>query len=61
MFLSCVAWAHLIGVFSGVASVIVDISDPFRGQYRITPTVAQLFPLREALVDDCRRFSDDRG
>lgn len=42
----------LVGVFSGVTSLVVDLADPFRGAYRITDTVAQLFPLREALVAD---------
>ena len=42
----------LVGVFSGVTSLVVDLADPFRGAYRITPTVAQLFPLREAFVAD---------
>ena len=51
----------LIGVFSGVGSVVTDIADPFRGAYRITPTVAQFFPLREALICDvaCKRTALD--
>ena len=51
----------LIGVFSGVGSVVTDIADPFRGAYRITSTVAQFFPLREALVADvaCKRSALD--
>ena len=42
----------LIGVFAALAALVVDLADPFRGAYRITPTVAQLFPLREAFVAD---------
>ena len=42
----------LVGVFSALAALVVDLADPFRGAYRITPTVAQLFPLREAFVAD---------
>ena len=51
----------LIGVFSGVGSVVTDIADPFRGAYRITSTVAQFFPLREALIGDvaCKRSALD--
>ena len=51
----------LIGVFSGVGSVVTDIADPFRGAYRITSTVAQFFPLREALICDvaCKRTALD--
>ena len=51
----------LIGVFSGVGSVVTDIADPFRGAYRITSTVAQFFPLREALIGDvaCKRAALD--
>ena len=41
-----------VGVFAALAALVVDLADPFRGAYRITPTVAQLFPLREAFVAD---------
>ena len=51
----------LVGVFSGVTSLVVDLADPFRGAYRITSTVAQFFPLREALIGDvaCKRSALD--
>jgi hypothetical protein len=40
---------------------VTDIADPFRGAYRITSTVAQFFPLREALIGDvaCKRAALD--
>ena len=49
----------LIGVFSALAALVVDLADPFRGAYRITPTVAQLFPLRAAFdYDVCSKQGD---
>lgn len=42
----------LVGVFSGLAAVLVDLADVFRGSLRITPVAAQLLALRELLTFD---------
>ena len=47
-----VLWSILIGVFASLASIICDLSDIYRGAFRLTPVVAQLFPLRASIVLD---------
>ena len=55
-----VLFTMLIGVFSALGALLTDLADPFRGAYRITPTAAQLFPLRQGLAQDvCSRSVDD--
>jgi hypothetical protein len=44
-----------VGVFSAAAVLVYDLSDPFLGQYLITPTVLQLKTIRDTLptgIDD---------
>ncbi|KAJ1444747.1 hypothetical protein M885DRAFT_626835 [Pelagophyceae sp. CCMP2097] len=45
-------FSMLIGTFASLSALVIDLSDPYRGAYRITPTVAQLFPLRQQLAFD---------
>lgn len=42
----------LIGVLSSTAFLLYDLTDPFRGSYRITPTTAQLFTIRDSMAID---------
>ena len=50
----------LIGVASAVASLCIDLNDPFRGNFRITPSVDQLFVIRDALECEAREPDDKR-
>jgi len=57
-----ILWAILIGVFASLASLITDLSDIYRGAFRLTPVVAQLFPLRSNIVlDICQRQPVEDG
>ena len=38
-----------VGVFSAAAVLVYDLSEPFLGQYLITPTVLQLKTIRDTL------------
>lgn len=42
----------LVGVFSGLAAVVIDLADITRGTFRITTVAAQLFALRDLLTYD---------
>lgn len=42
----------LVGVFSGLAAVVIDLADITRGTFRITTVVAQFFALRDLLTYD---------
>ena len=43
----------LSGVGAAVAALCVDLNDPFRGNFRITPSADQLYILRAALEEPC--------
>jgi len=45
-------FANLVGVVAGLAALIADLSDLYRGAFRITPVVSQLYPLRESIAYD---------
>lgn len=45
-------FAILVGCFSGLAALIIDLSDLNKGGFRITPTFAQLFAVRDNLDFD---------
>lgn len=49
-------FAILVGVFSGIAALIVDLSDLYRGAFRVTTTYAQLIAIHDNLeFDRCRK------
>lgn len=53
-------FAILVGVFSGIAALIVDLSDLNSGGFRITPTYSQLFEIHDNLqFDTCLIKQDD--
>lgn len=45
-------FAILVGVFSGIAALIVDLSDLNSGGFRVTPTYSQLFEIHDNLQFD---------
>ena len=47
-----VLFTILIGVLSAAASLLVDLNDPFRGNFRITPSADQLLVIRQTLTED---------
>ena len=47
-----ILWSMLVGAFTALAVVITDLSDPFKGSYTISPTVLQLFKIRDALNEN---------
>jgi len=47
-----ILWTMLIGTFSSLAVVIIDLSDPFNGSYTISPSVLQLFQVRNSLNEN---------
>lgn len=55
----------LVGVGSAVASLLVDLNDPFRGNFRITPSADQFKLIRLTLTEEaCDCWSvpvDERG
>lgn len=44
-----ILFTMLVGVFSASAVLVFDLSEVFLGQYRVTPTVAQLTVIRDTL------------
>jgi len=47
-----ILWTMLIGSFSSLAVVCIDLSDPYGGSYTISPTVLQLFSIRDRLNEN---------
>ena len=47
-----VLFTILIGVLSSATSLLVDLNDPFRGNFRITPSADQLLVIRQTLTED---------
>jgi len=43
----------LAGVGAAVASLCADLNDPFRGNFRITPSASQLYVVRKVLEEGC--------
>jgi hypothetical protein len=54
-----ILFSILVGVFTSMAVLISDLQDPFRGSYLITPTIAQLFVIREAMTVDRSQIEED--
>ena len=51
-----VLFTILIGVGSAATSLLVDLNDPFRGNFRITPSADQLLVIRQTLTEEaCAR------
>lgn len=47
-----ILFSILVGVFTSAAVLISDLQDPFRGSYLITPTIAQLYVIRDTMAVD---------
>jgi hypothetical protein len=45
-------FAIIIGVCTAAASLCIDLNDPFRGNFRITASLDQLYVIRETLVEE---------
>ena len=48
----------LVGIFSSVASLCIDLNDPFRGNFKIQPAVDQLYVIRDSLTDEACGYMD---
>ncbi|GMI05123.1 hypothetical protein TrVE_jg12258 [Triparma verrucosa] len=54
-----ILFTMLVGTFSSLAVVCVDLSDPFGGSYSIGSTVLQLFSLRDSFNENALADVDD--
>ena len=54
-----VLFTTLIGVFSAVSTLCIDLNDPFRGNFQITPSADQLYVIRETLAEEACAYSED--
>jgi hypothetical protein len=51
--------ALLVGVFSAVAVLCIDLADPFSGSFSVAGTSAQVGDLRLCLLEDVREAKND--
>jgi len=52
-------FAILVGVCSGVATICLDLADPFRGSFSVAEASIQLEDLRACLEDDAKEASSE--
>ncbi len=53
-----VLFAVLVGVAAAGVTLCIDLNDPYRGNFRITPSVMQLYTVREALEQQIKCAAD---
>ena len=56
-----VIFTILIGSLTGIASICIDLNDPFRGSFRITQSATQLYVLRDLMLDELAELCVQQG
>ena len=56
-----ILFSILVGVFTSAAVLISDLQDPFRGSYLITPTIAQIYVIKDTLMGDRIKIEDENN
>lgn len=56
-----ILFSILVGVFTSAAVLISDLQDPFRGSYLITPTIAQIYVIKDTLMGDRVKIEDENN
>lgn len=54
-----VMFALLVGALSGIGIILHDLNEPFRGPFRITPAITQLYDIRRTIDDSLSMDQSD--